>query len=82
MPKRRKDAAAPNKTLIEGITDRALIRELFVKRKPHYAVVEAQRLTRSGEDEIAAAISAGEFQPEFSPERKLMLRRKQPLHLR
>jgi hypothetical protein len=63
MPKRRKAAAAPQKTPIGGITDRALIRELFVKRKPHYAVVDAQRLTRSGDDEIAAAINAGEVQP-------------------
>jgi len=63
MAKRRKAVAAPHKTPIGGITDRALIRELFVKRKPHYAVVDVQRLTRSGEDEIAAAITAGEFQP-------------------
>jgi hypothetical protein len=63
MPRRGRNAAAPQKTPIRGITDRALIRELFVKRQPHYAVADALRLTRSNEDEITAAIAASEFQP-------------------
>lgn len=59
MSKRRKDAAAHAQTLIGGRTDRALIRELFVKRVPSYALADVQRLTRSTRDEIAAAIEAG-----------------------
>jgi len=63
MPRTGRGIAAPRKTPIRGVTDRALIRELFVKREPHYALAEALRLARSGEDEIAAAIEAGEFLP-------------------
>jgi len=59
MSKRRKDAAAPAKTLIRGTTDRALIRELFVKRTPSYDLADVQRLTRSTQGEIDAAIEAG-----------------------
>jgi|GEM_PF-1183317 len=63
MPKRRKDPAAPQKTPIGGITDRALICELFVKRRPHYSLEDVRRLTRSDDAEISAAIDADEFEP-------------------
>jgi hypothetical protein len=53
----------PDKTLIRGVTDRELIRELFVKRKPEYSLDDALRLTRSAEAEVSAAIDAGEIEP-------------------
>ena len=59
----RRTIVRAKKTLIGGITDRTLIRELFVQRKPEYGFDEARRLTRSGEADIAAAIDAGELDP-------------------
>ena len=44
-------------------TDKSRIIELFAKRKPHYALAEVLRLTRSSVDEVNAAIEAGELDP-------------------
>jgi hypothetical protein len=63
MRKSRERIVRPEKTLIGGVTDRTLIRELFVKRRPHYSLEDACRLTRSAEAEISAAIDEGEFEP-------------------
>lgn len=63
MHKSRETLVRPTKTPIGGVTDRALIREFFVMRKPHYSLEEACRLTRSIEAEITAAIDADEFEP-------------------
>lgn len=63
MRKSRERIVRPEKTPISGVTDRALIRELFVQRKPQYSLDDARRLTRSVEAEIAAAIDAGEIEP-------------------
>jgi hypothetical protein len=63
MRKSRERIVRPEKTLIGGVTDRTLIRELFVKRQPHYSLEDACRLTRSAEAEISAAIDEGEFEP-------------------
>lgn len=59
MPKRREDAARPTKTSKRGISDRALIRELYVKRVPLYSFADALRLTRTTQAEIDAAIGVG-----------------------
>src|SRR6185503_12432738 len=59
MPKRREDAARPTKTPKRGISDRALIRELYVKRVPLYSFADALRLTRTTQAEIDAAIGVG-----------------------
>ncbi len=59
MPKRREDAARPTKTPKRGISDRALIRELYVKRVPLYSFADALRLTRTTQEEIDAAIGVG-----------------------
>jgi len=53
--------ARPSKTPLSGITDRACIRELFVERVPVYNVADVLRLTRSTEEEVAAAIEKGEM---------------------
>lgn len=63
MRKSRERIVRPGKTPISGVTDRALIRELFVKRRPYYSLEDARRLTRSAEAEITAAIDADEFEP-------------------
>jgi len=63
MRKSRERIVRSEKTPIDGTTDRVLIRELFVQRKPEYSLDEARRLTRSAEAEIAAAIDAGEIEP-------------------
>src|ERR1051325_11082229 len=44
-------------------TDRFLIIELFAKRRPSYTHDEVLRLTRSSDEEIAAAVDAGDLQP-------------------
>jgi len=44
-------------------TDRLLIIELFAKRRPNYTHEEVLRLTRSSDEEIAAAVGAEELQP-------------------
>jgi hypothetical protein len=58
MPKRREDAARSTKTP-KGVTDRALIRELFIERVPLYSFADALRLTRTAQAEVDAAIAAG-----------------------
>jgi hypothetical protein len=63
MRKSRESPARQAKTPINGITDRELIRELFVKRRPEYSLQDARRLTRSAEEDISAAIEAGEIEP-------------------
>lgn len=63
MPKPREPLVRPQKTLMRGVTDRALIRELFVQRKPHYSFEDVIRLTRGDKAEINEAIEAGEIDP-------------------
>jgi hypothetical protein len=63
MRKSRENIVRPTKTPIDGITDRTLIRELFVTRIPQYSFADARRLTRSADAEIASAIEAGEITP-------------------
>jgi len=58
MPTRRDDAV-PHKTPKRGVTDRALIRELFIQRVPLYSSDDALRLTRTTQAEIDAAIAGG-----------------------
>jgi hypothetical protein len=63
MP-RRPHAAVSNKTPKRGISDRALIRELFIQRVPLYSFADALRLTRSAQAEVDAAIAAGDIATE------------------
>lgn len=63
MRKSREAFVRPDKTLLGGVTDRALIRELFVQRRPEYSLDDARRLTRSAEAEISVAIDEGEIEP-------------------
>ena len=44
-------------------SDKFLIIELFAKRRPHYGHDDVLRLTRSTDEQIAAAVEAGELQP-------------------
>jgi hypothetical protein len=64
MPRRPQAAARSIKTLKRGISDRALIRELFIQRVPLYSVADTLRLTRAGEAEVDAAIRAGDITTE------------------
>lgn len=48
-------------------TDRFLIVELFAKRRPHYSHEDVLRLTCSSEEEVAAAVDAGDLQPYRNP---------------
>ena len=59
MPRRLQADARPNKTLKRDISDRALIRELYVKRVPLYSFADALRLTRTTQAEVDAAIATG-----------------------
>ncbi|HYH05699.1 MAG TPA: hypothetical protein VEK11_01450 [Thermoanaerobaculia bacterium] len=59
MRRRERDSARREKTPKRGVTDRALIRELFIQRVPLYPVADARRLTRTTQDEIDAAIADG-----------------------
>jgi hypothetical protein len=59
MPKRREDAARSTKTPKGGVTDRTLIRELFIERVPLYSFADALRLTRTAQAEVDAVIAAG-----------------------
>lgn len=59
MPRRPQAVARANKTPKRGISDRALIRELFIQRVPLYSFADALRLTRSTQSEVDAAITAG-----------------------
>src|ERR1700741_5682118 len=59
MPRRRDDVASPQKTPKRAITDRALIRELFIERVPLYSFTDALRLTRTPLSDVDAAIAAG-----------------------
>jgi hypothetical protein len=59
MRKSRENLVRPAKTSISDLTDRARIRELFVKRVPFYGITDVLRLTRSTNDEINAAIADG-----------------------
>lgn len=63
MRKSREPNVRPPKTPIGVLTDRALIRELFVRRLPQYSLADACRLTRSADSDLAAAIEAGEITP-------------------
>ena len=69
MPKRREDAARSTKTPKGGVTDRTLIRELFMERVPLYAFVDALRLTRTTQAEIDVAMAAGGIATETYGER-------------
>lgn len=64
MPRRRQAAARANKTPKRGISDRALIRELFIQRVPLYSFDDALRLTRTAQAEVEAAIAAGNITTE------------------
>ena len=59
MPRRPQAAAGSNKTPKRGISDRALIRELFIQRVPLYSFADALRLTRTTQAEVDAAIATG-----------------------
>jgi hypothetical protein len=59
MPRRLQVDARPNKTRKRGVSDRALIRELYVKRVPLYLYADALRLTRTTQAEADAAIATG-----------------------
>lgn len=59
MPQRRQRLARPDKTPKRGISDRALIRELFIQRVPLYSFADALRLTRTAQVEVDAAIADG-----------------------
>ncbi len=59
MRKSSKSLARPAKTPIGGVADRELIRELFAERKPFYDLADVFRLTRTGEEEVAAAVRRG-----------------------
>src|SRR5690349_9371113 len=67
MHKTRRTIVRSAKTPISGTTDRALIRELFVQRRPQYGFHDASRLTRSTDAEVSAAIEAGEIEPIRTP---------------
>jgi hypothetical protein len=64
MPRRSQTAARANKTPKRGISDRALIRELFIQRVPLYSFADALRLTRTRQIEVDAAIAAGSITTE------------------
>jgi hypothetical protein len=64
MPRRPQAAAGSNKTPKRGISDRALIRELFIERVPLYPFADALRLTRTTQAEVEAAIAAGSIKTE------------------
>jgi hypothetical protein len=64
MPRRPHAAAVSNKTPKRVISDRALIRELFIQRVPLYSFGDALRLTRSAQAEVDAAIAAGDISTE------------------
>jgi hypothetical protein len=64
MPRRLQAAARANKTPKRGVSDRALIRELFVRRVPLYPFADALRLTRTTQAEVDAAIAAGNITTE------------------
>lgn len=66
MPRRPQAAARSIKTLNRGISDRALIRELYVKRVPLYSFADALRLTRTTQVEVEAAIATGGIGTETS----------------
>lgn len=59
MRRRGTDAARRRKTPKRGVTDRVLIRELYIKRVPLYSITDALRLTRTTEAELEATLSAG-----------------------
>jgi hypothetical protein len=59
MPGHRVRSVRSNKTPKRGISDRALIRELFIQRVPLYSFTDALRLTRTAQAEVDAAIAAG-----------------------
>jgi hypothetical protein len=61
MPRRQQATAGSHKTLKRGISDRALIRELFIQRVPLYSFGDALRLTRFAQAEVDAAIAAGDI---------------------
>ncbi|HET7436876.1 MAG TPA: hypothetical protein VFN10_19365 [Thermoanaerobaculia bacterium] len=59
-----RSTAVPNSKAPTGVTDRTLIRELFIERMPFYSFDDTRRLTRSTPAAIDAAIATGEIAPE------------------
>jgi hypothetical protein len=59
MPRRAPAAARSDKTPKRGMSDRALIRELFIERVPLYSFADALRVTRTTQAEVDAAVSTG-----------------------
>jgi len=57
------------KTPKRGVTDRALIRELFIQRVPLYSFADALRLTRMTQAEIDGALAVGGIATERYGER-------------
>lgn len=47
-----------------AVSDRALIRELFIERRPHYPFAEALRLTRMTQADLDAVVAGGVVLPE------------------
>jgi hypothetical protein len=64
MRRSRENVVRPAKTPIGDLTDRARIRELFVRRLPVYGIADVLHLTRSTDAEIAAAIDEGAIEPQ------------------
>jgi hypothetical protein len=69
MGRRGRDSARREKTPKRGVTDRALLRELFIQRAPLYSFADALRLTRTTPEEIDGAIAAGGIATERYGER-------------
>jgi hypothetical protein len=65
MPKTDDADARSRKTPKGGITDRARIRELFLKRQPYYVFADVLRLTRFSEAELVAALTVQAVTPEI-----------------
>jgi len=61
MRRRERGSAPREKTPKRGVTDRALIRELFIDRVPLYSLNDALRLTRTTRADVETAIAAGEI---------------------
>jgi hypothetical protein len=72
MRKSRENIVRPTKTPISDLTDRARLRELFVKRVPFYGIADVLRLTRSTDAEISAAITDGTIEPRRDTEDVLL----------
>ena len=64
MPKRPQPTGRVDKTPKRGTSDRALIRELFIRRIPLYTFAEALRLTRMTQAEVDEAVAGGDITTE------------------